>query len=254
MYLAGLRGATALVGINDPLRGRSPEEVASALEEARDTLAARHFLAVEADETIALDFDVARVVDTVARPRRSLFAYLVDAAATDALETGVRRVFHLRGSLAVELVADDAHERVQLVPLDGRPAIADAVLGFWAVADQPAAQDGAAAVIPQQALRRAVAIAAADGAQAAERSLLELEIGPLAARALATTLARPRRNAALLALQHSGLERHTLGIGMLEGDNGLWRLRPMPADAVELTPCSGPQLAEQIRAFVAAAS
>jgi hypothetical protein len=163
-------------------------------------------------------------------------------------------VFHLRGSLTVELVSDDAQERVQLVPLDGRAAIASAVLAFWAVADQPAAHDGEVLVIPQQALRRAVAIAAADGAQAAERSLLELEIGSPAARALAATLARPRRNAALLALQHSGLARHTLGIGMLEGENGVWRLRPMPGDAVEVAPCSGPELAELIRGFVAAAS
>src|SRR6267378_5348041 len=85
LYLASLRGGTAIVGISDPLRGRSPEEVEVALLSARDSLAERRFLAIEADGTIALDFDVARVVDTVAKPRRSFFAYQVAASAADAI-------------------------------------------------------------------------------------------------------------------------------------------------------------------------
>jgi hypothetical protein len=101
--------------------------------------------------------------------------------------------FHIQ-RLADRGADDDAHEQVRLVPLDGRAAIAGAVLAVWAVADQLPAQDGATAVIPQQALRRAVALAS-DGAQAAERSLLELEIGSPTARALAATLAQRRQRA-----------------------------------------------------------
>jgi hypothetical protein len=252
IYLASLRGGSAIVGIADPLRGRAPHEVEAALLAARASLARRSYLAVEPDGTIALDYDVGRLVDVVARPRRTFFAYQV-ASALDAVETGTRRVFHVRGSLTVEIVADDAAARVEIVPLAGRGAIARAVLDFWMI-DAQVAVEGEPAALPQAALRTAARLAASDGAAVAAELLQSEGIGPGAAGPLAATLARPRRNAALLAVEVHGPPGRTVGLGMLEGANGMWRLRPTARQGVayiEVEPCSGPRLAGLIGSFVA---
>ena len=41
-----------------------------------------------------------------------------------------------------------------------------------------------------------------------------------------------------------------LGMSTLEGENGLWRLRAVPGGAVEVVPCSGPELAALIRDLI----
>jgi hypothetical protein len=250
ILLASLRGAKMIVGISDPLHGRSPDEVAAALAAARDGLAARRYLTVDADGTLTLDFDVARVVDAVTRPRRTLLAFVVSASAVAAPETGARRVFHVRGSLTVSMT--DWRGGVRLVPLAGRAAIADAVLDFWSVGDQPPAPGGSA-IVPRQTLHAAARAAATLGLDACESDLLDAGVAPGAASSLAATLTRPRGNAALLALDIGGQSGRMLGVGMLAGYDGLWRLRPLERDgvaSVEVKPCSGPQLAEIVRDFV----
>jgi hypothetical protein len=240
VYLAGLRGAQTIVGIDDPLRARTADDAEDALRSAQNALAARGFLALDADGGIVLDYDVARVIDAVAKPRRTLCAYRVRP-----VETGARRVFHVRGSLVVELAV--ALDDVRLVPLAGRAAVAEAVVDFWDVAEQPAV-NGEAAILAQQALRIAVRLAAADGAASATDYLQAQGVGAGTAGPLATTLANPRQNAALLAYHVS--KSPSVGMGLLEGINGLWRLRPMAGDAIEVAPCSGPELAELVRAVV----
>jgi hypothetical protein len=187
IYLASLRGARTIVGISDPLHGRSADEIEAALAVARDGLAARRYLTVEADGTLTLDFDVARVVDAVARPRRTLLAFLVGACAVAAPETGARRVFHVRGSVTVSMT--DWRDEVRLVPLAGRAAIAHAVLDFWSVADQPQAPGGSA-IVPRQTLHAAAHTAATLGLDACESDLLDA--GVAAARARRRAMCRGR--------------------------------------------------------------
>jgi hypothetical protein len=126
------------------------------------------------------------------------------------------------------------------------------VLDFWAIENQPAVA-GEPTALPQAALHTAARLAASDGAATAAEFLLTEGVGHGAARPQATTLTTPRRNAALLAFEVSGPPGRTVGLGMLEGANGLWRLRPTARKGVayvEVEPCSGPQLAEFIRSFV----
>jgi hypothetical protein len=236
VYLASLRGGQSIVGIADPLRDRTPEDVADALRTAQGALAARRFLAVEPDGSIVLDYDVARVVDAVVKPRRTVCVYRVRS-------DGSRRVFHVRGSLVVELVAE--RDDVRLVPLPGRAAIAEAVLQFWEVADQLPVK-AEPAVLAQRVLHEAARLAASD----ASTYLLAQGVPAASAGPLAATLARPRQNTALLIYDGSGLQEHMLGMSTLEGENGLWRLRPVPGDAVEVVPCSGPELAAWIRDLI----
>ena len=252
LYLASLRGGQTIIGINDPLRGLSTEDVESALLQARDTLATRRVLALGSDGRITLDYDVARVVDAVARPRHTFFTFEVTASAADAVDHGRRRVIHLRGSVAVEVVAEAGREPVVLVPLAGLWGIGDAVLAFWAVADQTPARGGQRTTITQRAMHAAAREAAQHGAAHTASLLLDAGAGEPAARALAETLSHPRRNAALLAFEPTR-PGQTTALGMLEGDNGLWRLRPLvrsDVPLVELQPCSGDELAETVRSFV----
>jgi hypothetical protein len=72
---------------------------------------------------------------------------------------------------------------------------------------------------------------------------------------LAATLASPVRNSALLTFDLAGPPGKTVGMGMLEGANGLWRLRPLAArddrgPLVEVQPTDGATLARLVREFV----
>jgi len=253
LYLASLRGGRSIIGINDPLRGLSEAEVETELLRARDALAARRFLVVGNDGRITLDYDVARLVDAVARPRRTFFAFEVTASAADAVTSGQRRVFHIRGSVAVEIVAELGREPVEVVPVAGRAGVCDAVLAFFSVGDQPAAAGGVRTTVTQRAMHAAASLAAHRGAEACASVLRDAGAPEPSARALAVTLSQPLRNAALLALDASAPAGQTLALGLLAGANGLWRLRPFVDDEVpmiEVEPSSGPALAAAIREFV----
>jgi hypothetical protein len=253
IFLASLSGAQAVVGVEDPLRGRSEDEVEQALIAARERLIQRGYLVAHADGSSTPPPEVAELVETIAHPQRSYFAFLVTGSAADAVGTGERQVFHVRGSNVVRLMGDA--RQVEVVRLAGRRGIAEDVLAFWGVAQQPPA-GATQAVLPQRALHEAARVAAEAGEDACRERLVAAGIDEEAAEELAMTLTRPRRNAALLAFAVDAQPGTTLGMGMLEGANGLWRLRPDEARGgepyVRAAACAGPALAEIVRAFVEA--
>jgi len=243
--LVGLLEGTAVHGIEDPLRGLSEREIDTALVKAREGLERRHYLRLAADGFIELDGGVASVVQVVAHPERSYFVYLTHGSARDPIEAGTRRVFHVKGDLAVEVADGD---EPMLTALDGRDGIATAVTRFWHVEDQPAA--GSERVhVAQQALHQAARIAASEGRAACLESLRAAGVPPTAASTLAETLTSPRSNAAVIAFSIEAPAKSTVAIGALEGANGLWRMRAA-ADEVDLEPTTGAALARLIREFV----
>jgi hypothetical protein len=131
--------------------------------------------------------------------------------------------------------------------------VCDAVLAFFSVGDQPAALGGARTAVTQRAMHAAASVAAQRGADACAALLRDAGAGETGARALAVTLSQPRRNAALMAIEAAAPAGQALALGMLEGANGVWRLRPFVDEDVpmiELEPCGGPALATLVREFV----
>ncbi|MFN3761980.1 MAG: ESX secretion-associated protein EspG, partial [Anaerolineae bacterium] len=86
-----------------------------------------------------------------------------------------------------------------------------------------------------------------------QKRLEKAGVPSASAEALARTLANPRQNGALVAM---GLRQgvwDTGGLGMLEGENGLWLLRSFSrqqAPWIECVPRSGPQLLADVEALV----
>jgi hypothetical protein len=249
VVLAGLRNGTAVVGIHDPARGLADGDLDRALRTARQGLEQRGYLRSATDGDIILDADVADLVDVVVHAERSYFSYYVAASAHDAIQHGARRVWHTRGATAVEVVDNDTEVRV--LRLGGRTRIADALLADWGIGQQPAA-GMERAVLAQTDLRAAASAAAEHGRQASMDVLLAGGLRAAVAFELARTLTAPRGNAALIAFT---LDRpgQTIGLGMLEGENGLWWLRPRDGQTeplIELEPCTGRGVARRVRTFL----
>jgi len=255
-----------VVGLTDPFRGQSQAAIEQTLARASERLLAQGALRQQADGGLAVAPHLVDLVDTLAQPERSYFVYVTQAAATDAVSGGQRRVVHVRrpspsspfSSLSI-VALSQAAERVDLQRLADAAALASDVLDFWSVADQPAAP-GPAVELPQADLHAAARLAAEQGADGARQHLEQAGVPAPAAAALAATLSAPRRNAALVAFSlaappaAAGEQAPLPGLGLLEGANGLWQLRTTTTQgtpAVQLEPCAGPALAARVHAFFA---
>ena len=106
IFLASLRGARAVVGVNDPLRGRSAREVQRTLVAAGTRLLEQGYVIKVSDDELDPAPELRELVDAIVRPERSLFAFVTEATAADAVSSGVRRVFHVRRSTVVALLGD----------------------------------------------------------------------------------------------------------------------------------------------------
>ncbi len=247
--LVGLLDGKAVIGIDDPLRGLSRTDTDKALVKAREGLERRQYLRMAPDGFIELDRGAANIIKVVAQPERSYYAYVIHgAAALSPIESGTRRVFHVRGNLAAEVT--DAAEAVTVNPLAGRVAIATEVVDFWRITNQrPAGVERA--TLAQKALHDATRLAHEQGAQATLTALREAGLPPGAAAALTETLVNQVANGALIAFSIAN-QRPTATIGFLEGHHGLWRMR-ISADQVTLEPTTAPALARLVRDFLKSA-
>ncbi|HET6318017.1 MAG TPA: hypothetical protein VFG86_16300, partial [Chloroflexota bacterium] len=240
--LVGLLDGKAVIGIEDPLRGLSRTETDKALVKAREALERRQYLRMASDGFIELDKRVAELVQVVAKPDRSYYAYVIRGAEPlSPIESGTRRVFHARGNLGAEVI-DAAEATVRR--LRGRDAIASTVVEFWHITNQPPA-GAERATLSQQALHDATRLALEQGSEATLTALRDAGLLPRAAATLADTLVSPIANGALIAFSLSN-QRQTATIGFLEGQNGLWRMRTT-AGQVTLEATTAPALARLVR-------
>jgi len=229
-WLASLLGANVLLGLHDPFVGWLTEEIETAWVDARQSLAARNYIALEANGQITLDTTVAALIGTWAKPDASfILTFTPIGKPTES------RYFHLTRYLAVEQTI--AAERYQLTALADARAVYQRILDLLQVENQVAA--GAANITLLQAqLMNARASAEQTGAEGVLNILRE---APSDARdALAQTLTQPRANGALVALAQRATAWEVAGLGLLEGANGLWRLRACKRDDenwVEAIPC-----------------
>lgn len=242
-FLAGLLGATSLVGLADPFHGWLADEIEAAWAEARATLAGRHFIEVQGDGRIVMDIGVAALISTWAFADASL---LLTCTMADGLAENCN--FHIRQGRAVEQkVTEDG--KISLAPLKDVSVVYRQIAERLQLRDQPAAT-GARASLPEAALARARVAAAERGAGAASAVLQEAQLPAATADALAEVLARPVFNGALAALARCGIGWDVTGMGVLEAPSGLWRLRAFTQEGenwVEAVPCDARRARAELR-------
>jgi hypothetical protein len=242
-FLAGLLGASALVGMADPFTGWLAAEIETAWATARKELAQKHFIEVQPDGTIVMDIGVATLMETWAQADASL---LLTATGAGGMEENSN--FHLRGRLAVEQrITNDGI--IWLTPLEDTAAVYGEVIRRLRLREQPAAP-GLQATLSEAVFIRARTAAAGQGAAAADEVLRQARLPAATAAALAAALAAPVVNGAVAALARRTTGWEVAGMGVLEGPAGLWRLRAFTREGqnwVEIVPCSGQDARQELR-------
>jgi hypothetical protein len=241
-FLARLLGANSLVGMIDPYIGWLSEEITAAWETARDSLAARGFLAIDANGQVLPNPAVAALIATCAFPDASFI--LTNSAATGHQEV---RYFHCTRHLAIERTEHGAG--YQLAALSDAVAIYDRLrtLIAW---DNRSAVSSPGGEVAEATLKAARRYAAAGDQPAAEAILQRAGLDASTVTALAQTLAQPKRTASLVAITRRETVWDVTGLGMLDGEHGMWYLRLFPRGRdtrVEIQPCPAKTMAEQVR-------
>lgn len=242
-FLASLLGANTLLGLEDPFPGWLTEEIQEAWTQARAALAERRFIEVQAAGGIVVDTAVAALVGTWAFPEASFVLTLTAGSSSSE-----RHSFHLAQTLGVEQTLT-AEYAVQLTALEGAPAIYRRVTQVLRLENQPAAP-GVRTTLSEALLAQARALAVEPELQAAEEVLEQGHLPKATARSLAQMLAAPLANSALVCLARRATTWEAGGFGLLEGCNGLWRLRSFTQDNqnwVEAIPCTAADAGEEIR-------
>ena len=238
--LASLLGGVMLVGVPDPFPGWLTEEIEEAMQAARKTLAERGHLTLRPDGQVVMDVATAALVGTLVAPRA---VFLLTEATPDKAPR--QWACYHRPPLTVLLESEG--EALSLKPLEGQSALFEQVVSAWQLGVQKAVRAETLS-LPESAMQSEREARTA-GEAAMQNALQQAGAGAKNARALARTLSASRRSGALVAMRPRENSWETGGLGMLDGENGLWLLRSFTrqqADWVELIPCSAQKLSAEI--------
>ena len=245
IFLASSLGADTLLGIADPFVGWLTEEIEETKELVQATLAERNFVAIQPDDEIVMDVAVAALVGTCAFPDAS---FVVTFTPADGEAT--TRYLHVTERLAVEQTAmPEPVATYRLTALENGQAAYGRILEIFGLNGQRAVSSPGGE-LPEAALIQAREAAAKTEREKAREVLEKAGLSNDVAAALAETLSNPVANGALVALAHQETAWDVSGAGILEGQNGLWRLRPFTREGenwVELIPCDADEARESIR-------
>ncbi len=242
--LASLLGGETLIGLPDPFPGWLTEEIQAAMDEARQSLMARGVLAPRGDGETVMDVVAAALIGTLIAPQT---AFILTLTVPDQPPYQIN-IYH-RPPLTVAL--EQREEQWALRFLSDAAAIVRQVRELWALGQQSAAPASPLS-LPESVMEEAKQ-ARPLGETEIQKRLEEAGVPSAGAKALAQTLAHPRRNGALVALFLRQGIWDVGGLGMLEGENGLWLLRSFSrqqAQWIECLPRSGPQLLADVEALV----
>ncbi len=242
--LASLLGGEMLIGVPDPFPGWLTEEIQAAMEEARQSLTAREVLALRDDGQMVMDVAAAALVGTLVSPQA---AFIITAAAP---EQPLRQVnLYYRAPLTVAMEGQDGDWMLGFLP--DTTAIARRVQELWHLGPQKVVRVSSF-TLPEKEMERARQACALGEKEVLDR-LREAGVPPTSARAMARTLTAPRQNGAMVALCFRQGVWDTGGLGILEGENGLWLLRSFSrqgANWIECIPRSGQQLMAEVETLV----
>ncbi len=242
--LASLLGGEMLIGVPDPFPGWLTEEIQAAMEEARRSLTARGILAPRDDGQMVMDVAAAALVGTLVSPQA---AFLVTATAPEQPPRQVN--LYYRAPLTAAMEKQEGNWLLEFLP--DSTAIARRVQELWHLGPQRAVQ-ATPFSLPEGAMEL-IRQARSLGEKEALDRLREAGVPLASARAMARTLTTPRQNGAMVALCSRQGVWDTGGLGILEGENGLWLLRSFSRQGtnwIECIPRTGKQLMAEVETLV----
>jgi len=245
VFLAGLLGADSLLGVDDPFWGWLANEIEAAWQQAREALAERRFIEIQPDGNVVMDVAVAALMGTCAFPEASFILTYSPASGEPTT-----RHFYVTRHLAVEqALSGESTSTCRLTALEDARAVFGRVTEIWQLNGQQAASS-ASGVLPEADLTGARQAVVESGRKAVQKVLQEAGLDAPVAATLAETLVDPVANGALVALTRRETAWEVAGLGLLEGRNGLWRLRAFSRGGenwVEAIPCDAAAACEAIR-------
>ena len=242
--LAALLGGEILIGVPDPFPGWLTEEIQAAMDEARQSLVARGVLASRSEGEVGMDVVAAALVGTLIAPRT---AFLLTHTVPEPSSRQIN-IYH-RPPLTVAMEQREGQWVLQFLP--DTDAIVHQVRELWSLDAQQAVRASPFS-LPESVMEEARQVRPL-GETEIQKRLEKAGIPPASAGALAHTLANPLQNGALVAIGSRRGVWDTGGLGMLEGENGLWLLRSFSRQQdpwIECVPRSGPQLLADVEALV----
>lgn len=217
--IAGVVGAGNLIGIEDPWPDYTPAQMEAVMAQARATLAQRQLIEVRADNRVIIEPYLAHAISICAFPEA---AFILLHSVTDLGQ--LQRHFFVTRQGAVEMVKGQGEGLTLELHLFSDPRMAlHRMHEIFNFLHEPAIACGGGEMAKAD-LRRLGALAQENGAEPARAELITAGFAPETAAALARTLARPVCNGSLLVMAPTGGEWQVDGFGLLEGENGLWRL------------------------------
>ncbi|MDF2628851.1 MAG: hypothetical protein K0R39_2682 [Symbiobacteriaceae bacterium] len=225
-YLAALAGEGPLIGAPDPFHGWIALEIEEALIQARETLSSRGLIQIDADGTVSGSAQVAELLQAC---KAATTSYRL-ARTLPEVGSSLHH-FYTAGDRTVELATTPGAEQVFLMQVDD---LAHRIADLLHL-DGQAVPTGAGGRIPETLLRRVQDLSDEGRDQEAAVLLHQAGLSLEAAVRLASDLAEPVLNAALVALHHRGTGWQADGTAFLEGLGGLWLLTPAQ-DWVTISP------------------
>lgn len=248
VFLASMLGAGTLLATQDPLAGLLAEEIAGAWERSRDSLKARGYLLEGKSGSVTIDSEVAELLGAWGSPEAAIMAVYRTGSGSPSTrdyfmteQLAVRRTggpdVYLLEAVAAKIIHDDLEE-------------------LFGLAGQPAAP-GAQVVLPERLFTEARQVAAERGTEATYTLLSEAfraqGISLAALSALSATLAGPHASGSVTAMSKQTTTWEVSGLGVLEGPQGIWRLRSFSRDSrnwVEAIPCDASTVGAEIKKTV----
>lgn len=232
MLLRGQR----LIGIPEPFPGWLTEEIEELLPEIRKGLQARGIVREAADGSVTIEAALEPALRAVVLCAVAVIATL----STPQMTVAEQRMFYFKRPQLAELRGPETEgERrfYTLHTLDGHPTtLLEQLVTWWSVLEQPAPECPPAA-LGEAGLAEACKIAAEKGAAAAAAHLAINGVNGETAAALAETLATAKKNGALVITGRGAAGWRTENCGLLEGENGLWRLHSLEQGSQRLVEC-----------------
>jgi len=246
-FVAGTLGAAPKL-LEDPFAGWPPERTEAALRQAQEALAARQYIQVQPDGSMALDTTVAALVGALAFAE----AALTVTRAVGAEEQPAARRIHLAAGLLVEQEQQRDGSHGLTAVRDGE-VVARRLKEYLRLAGQPA-PPAQSWTLPASGVDEARYVAAVEGERACAEFLAGVGTPAAVASSLAQALAHPVCQSALLALAWEAEEARRLdSLTLLESRHGLWLLHPLAGDdepRLEVLPCDAAGAARRVEELV----
>lgn len=216
-YLAALVSDRALIGAPNPFHGWIALEIEEALSQARASLARRGLIQIAPDGQVEAAPEVASIIRACTESAVSFRLVRTLPEAGTSLHH-----FHWTPDLCVEIGMTPDGEQLDLIVLEGLP---ERISELFHLEEQPV-PDAVGGEVPEALLERARDLA--DEARTEEATVLLYQGGlPLeTAERLAADLGAPHLNGAFISMGRGESGWQADGVVLLEGDSGLWLLRP----------------------------